>query len=89
MGVASLYTSRLVARIVPANLRSGSSFGCVCVSFQSFRVSLHMDFIWLCLVSVRLMIVGLCLELSMRWRSNMVLCIPLVLNVTAWMAGCL
>ncbi len=34
MGVASLYASRLVARIVPADLRSvlGSSFGCVCMS---------------------------------------------------------
>ncbi len=33
MGVASLYTSRLVAKTVPADLRSvlGSSFGGVCV----------------------------------------------------------
>jgi len=48
-----------------------------------------MDFMWLRLVSVRLMIVGLCLDFRMWVRSNMVLCIPLVLNVTAWMAGCL
>ncbi len=48
-----------------------------------------MDFTWMCLVSVRWMIVDLCLESRMWWRSNMVLCIPLVLNVTAWMAGCL
>ena len=34
MGVASLYTSRLVARIVPADRFSvlGSSFGGVCMS---------------------------------------------------------
>ncbi len=34
MGVASLYTSRLVAKIVPAHLLSvlGSSFGGVCMS---------------------------------------------------------
>ena len=48
-----------------------------------------MDFMWLCLVSVRCMIVGFCLEFRMWWRSNMALCIPLVLNATAWMAGCL
>jgi len=33
--------------------------------------------------------VGLCLEFRMWWRSMMVLCIPLVSNVTAIMAGCL
>ncbi len=34
MGVSSLYTSRLVARIVPADLLIvlGSSFGGVCIS---------------------------------------------------------
>ena len=48
-----------------------------------------MDLMWLCLVSVRLMIVGLLSVVRMRCRSNMVLCIPLVLNVTAFMAGCL
>ncbi len=48
-----------------------------------------MDFMWLCLVSMRWMIAGLCLELRMWWRSSMVLCIPLVLNATACMAGCL
>jgi hypothetical protein len=41
------------------------------------------------LVSVRLMIVGLLSVLRIRWISSMVLCIPLVLNVTAFMAGCL
>ncbi len=33
--------------------------------------------------------VGFCLEFRMWWRSMTVLCIPLVLNVTACMAGCL
>ena len=33
--------------------------------------------------------VGFCMEFRMRWGSMMVLCIPLVLNVTACMAGCL
>ena len=34
MGVASLYMSRLIARMVPADLLSvlGSSFGGVCIS---------------------------------------------------------
>ena len=91
MGMASLYMSILMARIVPADLRNvlGSSLGGVCISLYSFKMSLHMDLMWLCLVSVRLMIVGLLSVLRMRWRSNMVLCIPLVLNVTAFMAGCL
>ena len=55
MRVASMYTSRLVANIVPVDLLSvlGSSFGGVCISFLSFKVSLHMDFMWLCLVYVR------------------------------------
>jgi len=47
-----------------------------------------MDLMWLCLVSVRYCIVGLVLELSVRCMSNMALCMPLVLNVTAWIAGC-
>ncbi len=33
--------------------------------------------------------VGFCVEFRMRWRSMIVLCIPLVLEVTACMAGCL
>ncbi len=33
--------------------------------------------------------VGFFVEFRMWCRSKMVLCIPLVLNVTAWMAGCL
>ncbi len=33
--------------------------------------------------------VGFCLEFRMRWRSMMVLCIPLVLNVTPCVVGCL
>ena len=45
-----------------------------------------MDFMWLCLVSVRCMIVGFCLEFRMWCRSILVLCIPLVLNVTACIA---
>ena len=90
MGVTSLYTSLCVARMVSADLRFvvGSSFGDVCVSLQSLKASLHMDSMLLCLVSVRYSIVGLVLELSMRCRSNMVLCMPLVLNITAWIAGC-
>ena len=48
-----------------------------------------MDFMWLCLVSVRWMMVGVCLDFRMWWRSIMVLCIPIVLNVTACMARCL
>jgi len=48
-----------------------------------------MDLMWLCLVSVRWMIVVFCLEFRMWCRSIIMLCIPLVLNVTACMAGCL
>ena len=48
-----------------------------------------MDFMWLCLVFVRWMMVGFCLEFRMCCRSMIMLCIPLVLNVTACMAGCL
>ena len=85
IGVMSLYISLRVARMVPANLRFvvGSSFGDVCVSLYSVKASLHVDLMWLCLVSVRYSIVGLDLELSMRCRFNIVVCMPLVLNVTA------
>jgi hypothetical protein len=44
---------------------------------------------WLCLVSVRCIMVGFSLEFRMWCRSMIVLCIPLVLNVTACMGGCL
>ena len=57
-----------MARIVPADLRSvvGSSFGGVCMSLYSFKMSLHMDLMWPCLVSVRLMMVGLLSVLRIR-----------------------
>jgi len=90
IGVPSFYTSLCVARMVPTDLRFvvGYSFGDGCMSLYSLKASLHMDLMWLCLVSVRYSIVGLVLEMSMRCRSNMVLCMPLVLNGTAWIAGC-
>jgi len=47
-----------------------------------------MDLIWLCLISVRCRIVGLCLEFSVWWRFSMVVCMSFELNVTALMAGC-
>ena len=85
IGVTSMCTSLHVARMVSADLRFvvGSSFGDVCVSLYSLKASFYMNFMWLCLVLVRYSIVGLVLELSMRCRSNMVVCMPLVLNVTA------
>ncbi len=48
-----------------------------------------MDFMWLCSVFVRWMMVSICLEFRMLWRSIMLLCTPLVLNVTACMVRCL
>ena len=89
IGVTSLYISLHVARMLPTDLRFalGSSFWDVCVRLYSLKASLHMELMWLCLVSLRYSIV-LVLELSMRCRSNMLLCMPLVLNVTAWIAKC-
>ena len=48
-----------------------------------------MDLKWLYLVSMRFISVGLIRLFIMRCRSSMVLCMPLVLNVIALMAGCL
>ena len=49
-----------------------------------------MDLMWLGFASVRWSISGLFLLMLMMFcRSKTVLCIPLVLNVTAFMGGCL
>jgi hypothetical protein len=76
--------------MVPVDLRSvmGTSFGDVWISLYALKASLHTEFMWLCLDLVRYRIVGLVLEASMWCWSNMVLYIPLALNVTAWMFGC-
>jgi hypothetical protein len=75
--------------MVPTDQRYvvGSSFEDVCVNLLSFKASLRMNLMWLCLVSVRYSTVGLVLELNIQCRSNMALCMPLVLNATAWIAG--
>ena len=82
--------SLLTVRIVPADRRFvvESSFGNVCCSLYSSDVSRHMDFKWLCLVSVRFTSVDLLGVFTMCCRSSIVLCMPLVLNETAFMAGC-
>ena len=43
---------------------------------------------WMCLVSVRCIIVGFCWVFMTRCRSRIVLCIPLVLKVIDFMCGC-
>jgi hypothetical protein len=48
-----------------------------------------MDVVWICLISVRCSSAGLVVEFSIWCRSIMVLCISLMLNVTALMAECL
>ena len=45
-----------------------------------------MDLMCFCLVSVRAMMLGFGWVLSRVWRSNIVVCIPLVLRVRAVMA---
>ena len=63
---------------------------CVSISMYPFSASLYMDFIWLCLVSARCIInMGLVWVFIMWCRPRIVLCMPLVLNVTTLMDGCL
>ena len=52
-----------------------------------YSAFLHIDFMWLCLVSVRWIIVGFFWVVMMYCRSKIVLCIPLVLKVSALMEG--
>ena len=66
-----------------------SSLGDVCINLLSFSVSLQIDLMWLCLVLARCIIVGLVGVVTMRWWSRIVLCMSLVLSLTAFMAGCL
>ena len=46
-----------------------------------------MDLMYLCLVSVRAMMFGFACVLRRDCRSNIVVCIPLVLRVRAVMVG--
>ena len=89
IAVTSLYVSRLTASMVPHDLLFvvGSRVGWVCISLYSFSASLHIDLMWLCFVSVRWSIVGFFWVFMMVCRSRIVLCIPLVLNVIAFMGG--
>ena len=57
------------------------------MSLYSRRVCRHIDLMCQCLVSVRAMIWGLGLLLRRSCRSSIVVCIPLVLRVSAIMAG--
>jgi hypothetical protein len=66
----------------------GSRVGWVQISLYSFSASLHIDFMWLCLVYVRCIIVGFFWVFMMSCRSRIMLCIALVLKVTAFMGGC-
>jgi hypothetical protein len=88
--VASLYMSLLTASMVPPNRRLvvESSSGQVWISLYSLSASLHIDFTRLCLVSVRCIIVGLDWAFNRRCKSRIVLCLPLVLKVTALIGGC-
>ncbi len=76
--------------MVPSDLLFvvGSRVGWVWISLYSFSASLHIDLIWLCFVSVRWIIVGFLWVLVILCRSKIVLCIPLVLKVAAFMGGC-
>ena len=47
----------------------------------------RIDLMCLCLVSVRAMIWGVVWLFRMSWRYRRVVCMPLVLRVTAIMAG--
>ena len=57
------------------------------MSLYSRRVCRQIDFICRCLVSVRAMIWGLSFLLRRSCKSSIVVCIPLVLRVSANMAG--
>ncbi len=57
------------------------------MSLYSRRVCRHIDLMCRCLVSVRAMIWGLGLLLRRSCKSSIVVCIPLVLRVSATMAG--
>ena len=89
IAVTSLYVSRLTASMVPPDLLFvlGSRVGWVWIRLYSFSASLHIDLMWLCFVYVRWSIVGFFWVFMMACRSRIVLCIPLVLNVIAFMGG--
>ena len=72
------------ARIVPADRRFVllPSLGYVCISMYCFS-----DVVRLALVMC--INVGLIGVLTIRWRCRIVLCMPLVLNDTTFMAVCL
>ncbi len=57
------------------------------MSLYSRRVCHHIDLMCRCLVSISAMIWGLGLLLRRSCRSSIVVCIPLVLRVSATMAG--
>ena len=81
--------SRLAASMVPPDLLlvAGSRVGWVWISLYYFNTSLHIDLMWLCFVSVRWSIVGFLWVVMMVCRSRIVLCMPLVLKVIAFMGG--
>ena len=91
MIVAFLYVSLMSAMTVPVDRRFmvGYSLRDVRINLHSFCVSLHIDFMWLCLFSARCINIGLVGMLTMRWRFRIVLCTPLLSNVTTFIAGCL
>ena len=88
--VTSLHVSLLAASMVPPDLLFvvGSRVGWVWTSLYSLSTSLHIDLMWLCLVYVRWIIVGFFLLFMMCCRSRIVLCVPRVLKVIAFMGGC-
>ena len=57
------------------------------IDLYSFSASLHIDFMWLCFVSVRWSIASLFLVFMICCRSSIVLCIPLVFKVIVFMHG--
>ena len=81
--------SLLAINTAPADLLfvAGSSFGGACIILYTFIVSLNMDSIWRCLVSVRCTSVGLVWVFTTCCTSKTVLCMPLVSNVVALMDG--
>ena len=56
------YVSCLIAKIVPSDRRfvSGTNLEDVCIILFSFSVSLQIDVMWLCLVSVKCIDVSFC-----------------------------
>ena len=89
VGGAFLYVSLLTARMVPADRRlvKNYTFVDVCGCLYSLRVSLHMNLNRLCFVSVRYIIICFVELLMICCKSKIVACMPLVLSVTAVIAG--